>query len=200
MGEAGGDPDWYGYCLDDPVNLTDPFGLMGSKPEEPEEGALYPANSWQWQASPGCCNKCSALDGKYYDSPDSAPDRPHPNCKCRVVECFYGSEYSKWEEYARETEYEMPTPVFSGPTTTVVWIRITRIKVKRNRVTFKLCGERKDILQRTNTEYDQKEIKDRRAARATCISQTHADQCDAWWCVNPWDPHDVRRGRFAPGP
>ncbi|MEF2230824.1 MAG: RHS repeat-associated core domain-containing protein [Pseudodesulfovibrio sp.] len=20
MGEAGGDPDWYGYCLDDPVN------------------------------------------------------------------------------------------------------------------------------------------------------------------------------------
>ncbi|MBI9078587.1 MAG: RHS repeat-associated core domain-containing protein [Pseudodesulfovibrio sp.] len=28
MGDAGGDPDWYGYCLDDPVNLNDPTGLI----------------------------------------------------------------------------------------------------------------------------------------------------------------------------
>jgi len=28
MGEAGGDPDWYGYCLDDPVNGEDPLGLF----------------------------------------------------------------------------------------------------------------------------------------------------------------------------
>ena len=27
MGDAGGDPDWYGYCLDDPVNMNDPSGL-----------------------------------------------------------------------------------------------------------------------------------------------------------------------------
>ncbi|WP_097011879.1 RHS repeat-associated core domain-containing protein [Pseudodesulfovibrio profundus] len=27
MGDAGGDPDWYGYCLDDPVNGVDPLGL-----------------------------------------------------------------------------------------------------------------------------------------------------------------------------
>ncbi|MBC17216.1 MAG: hypothetical protein CL942_09220 [Desulfovibrio sp.] len=27
MGDAGGDPDWYGYCLDDPVNRTDALGL-----------------------------------------------------------------------------------------------------------------------------------------------------------------------------
>jgi hypothetical protein len=25
----GGDPDWYGYCLDDPVNGMDRAGLMG---------------------------------------------------------------------------------------------------------------------------------------------------------------------------
>ncbi|WP_419786960.1 RHS repeat domain-containing protein [Pseudodesulfovibrio sp.] len=31
MGDAGGDPDWYGYCLDDPVNGTDPLGLKGKK-------------------------------------------------------------------------------------------------------------------------------------------------------------------------
>ena len=27
IGDAGGDPDWYGYCLDDPVNGVDPLGL-----------------------------------------------------------------------------------------------------------------------------------------------------------------------------
>jgi RHS repeat-associated protein len=28
MGDKGGDPDWYGYCLDDPVNANDPLGLL----------------------------------------------------------------------------------------------------------------------------------------------------------------------------
>ena len=28
IGDAGGDPDWYGYCLDDPVNANDPTGLL----------------------------------------------------------------------------------------------------------------------------------------------------------------------------
>lgn len=28
--EKGGDPDWYGYCLDDPVNMVDPMGLFGA--------------------------------------------------------------------------------------------------------------------------------------------------------------------------
>jgi RHS repeat-associated protein len=34
MGDAGGDPDWYGYCLDDPVNGVDPLGLFcfGKRP------------------------------------------------------------------------------------------------------------------------------------------------------------------------
>ncbi|SKA98520.1 hypothetical protein SAMN02745704_02929, partial [Paucidesulfovibrio gracilis DSM 16080] len=27
LGAAGGDPDWYGYCLDDPVNAVDKTGL-----------------------------------------------------------------------------------------------------------------------------------------------------------------------------
>ena len=29
LGDEGGDPDWYGYCLDDPVNGNDPLGLKG---------------------------------------------------------------------------------------------------------------------------------------------------------------------------
>ena len=27
MGEKGGDKDWYGYCVDDPVNRVDAWGL-----------------------------------------------------------------------------------------------------------------------------------------------------------------------------
>jgi len=29
IGDAGGDPDWFGYCYDDPVNIIDPLGLNG---------------------------------------------------------------------------------------------------------------------------------------------------------------------------
>ncbi|MGE4421797.1 MAG: RHS repeat domain-containing protein [Pseudodesulfovibrio sp.] len=29
IGDKGGDSDWYGYCLDDPVNGVDPLGLEG---------------------------------------------------------------------------------------------------------------------------------------------------------------------------
>jgi uncharacterized protein RhaS with RHS repeats len=28
IGDRGGAPDWYGYCLDDPVNGADPAGLL----------------------------------------------------------------------------------------------------------------------------------------------------------------------------
>ncbi len=30
IGDKGGDPDWYGYCLDDPVNGVDPLGLWAN--------------------------------------------------------------------------------------------------------------------------------------------------------------------------
>ena len=32
LGDEGGDPDWYGYCLDDPVNGVDPLGLFAWVP------------------------------------------------------------------------------------------------------------------------------------------------------------------------
>ena len=34
IGDRGGGPDWYGYCLDDPVNGVDPLGLFrfGKRP------------------------------------------------------------------------------------------------------------------------------------------------------------------------
>ena len=44
LGDAGGDPDWYGYCLDDPVNGVDPLGLFqfGKRPL-----SCLPSN-WHW--------------------------------------------------------------------------------------------------------------------------------------------------------
>ncbi|SNR88140.1 RHS repeat-associated core domain-containing protein [Humidesulfovibrio mexicanus] len=31
LGDKGGDSDWYGYCVDDPVNRVDVWGLEGKK-------------------------------------------------------------------------------------------------------------------------------------------------------------------------
>lgn len=169
------------------------------KKDEVSSGKLYPANQGQWQASPGACEKCRAFDGNYY-SLGTEPERPHPNCKCKVVECFYGSDYSQWKEYDREVFYEMATPVFAGTSATVVWTKTTVIKVKRNRVTFKICGERKDIIDSTNPEVAEQKQVEKRFAKANCVSQGSVDKCDFWWCVNPWDPNDVQRGRFNPGP
>ena len=36
LGAKGGDSDWYGYCVDDPVNRTDAWGLEG------EETSAFP--------------------------------------------------------------------------------------------------------------------------------------------------------------
>ncbi|MCG8529819.1 MAG: RHS repeat-associated core domain-containing protein [Desulfovibrionales bacterium] len=37
LGLRGGDVDVYGYCLDDPVNLVDPLGLMGRWKDVPQD-------------------------------------------------------------------------------------------------------------------------------------------------------------------
>lgn len=34
LGDTGGDHDLYEYCVDDPVTMNDPTGLMGERPEE----------------------------------------------------------------------------------------------------------------------------------------------------------------------
>ncbi|MGE4294005.1 MAG: RHS repeat-associated core domain-containing protein, partial [Desulfovibrio sp.] len=46
IGAAGGDPDWYGYCLDDPVNGRDPEGLFkeGAGRRILEEGIIGAAS------------------------------------------------------------------------------------------------------------------------------------------------------------
>ena len=49
LGDAGGDPDLYGYCLDDPVNGVDPLGLFrfGKRPLN------FLPDSWHWIRTDG---------------------------------------------------------------------------------------------------------------------------------------------------
>jgi RHS repeat-associated protein len=49
LGDKGGDPDWYGYCLDDPVNGVDPLGLFrfGKRP------LSFLPDSWHWIGTDG---------------------------------------------------------------------------------------------------------------------------------------------------
>jgi len=52
MGEKGGDKDWYGYCVDDPVNRVDAWGLEGKKTGRGAHKLLAPS-SFYWRARPG---------------------------------------------------------------------------------------------------------------------------------------------------
>ena len=39
-----------------------------------------------WQTEPNACEECKALDGTEYETKEDVPEKPHPNCKCKVVE------------------------------------------------------------------------------------------------------------------
>jgi RHS repeat-associated protein len=56
MGDAGGDLDWYGYCLDDPVNGVDPLGLVS------EFGPGYDGTSGSGYAGVGGNNTVDSND------------------------------------------------------------------------------------------------------------------------------------------
>ncbi len=76
IGYAGGDSDVYGYCLDDPVNLVDPQGLEAEKADDDEL-----AYCWTVTPKSGACENCQAMQGiKFMEE----PERPHPNCKCKI--------------------------------------------------------------------------------------------------------------------
>ena len=52
LGAGGGDPDWYGYCVDDPVNRVDAWGLIDSfatKDNVEHQDCINSAQSWKRQ-------------------------------------------------------------------------------------------------------------------------------------------------------
>lgn len=39
-----------------------------------------------WKTEPNACKTCQALDGQEFEIKDDIPDKPHPNCKCKIEE------------------------------------------------------------------------------------------------------------------
>ena len=37
-----------------------------------------------WKANKGACKKCTSMDNKMFVNKNDIPQKPHPNCKCRV--------------------------------------------------------------------------------------------------------------------
>ena len=51
-------------------------------------------NKYVWHSENGehTCDICKSLDGKVFDFYDEVPERPHPNCRCRVEIVDYSDE------------------------------------------------------------------------------------------------------------
>ena len=54
-------------------------------------------NKYVWHSENGehTCDICKSLDGKVFDFYDEVPERPHPNCRCRVEIVDYSDENFK---------------------------------------------------------------------------------------------------------
>ena len=37
-----------------------------------------------WKANKGACKKCTSMDNKMFVNKNDIPQKPHPNCKCRI--------------------------------------------------------------------------------------------------------------------
>jgi len=88
---AGGDPDLYDYCVDDPIGKVDPLGL---EPESADENSNQVADGqvkliphdklyWTFKPRPEACDKCQAMKDIYFE--DKPSKQVHPNCKCEIV-------------------------------------------------------------------------------------------------------------------
>ncbi|WP_320170645.1 RHS repeat-associated core domain-containing protein [Maridesulfovibrio sp.] len=153
LGYGGGDVDVYGYCLDDPINFNDPDGLMTGgvgpidfPPERTVLGIFY-----RWQASDGACAECKKLDGEYFDTP--AVKRPHPNCRCRLIECVVWEEVTKWEK-VRETDiyYEYIRAFIVGSGGSAYWRKYYTAEEQRTKRRVRECEDSKtELLNKTET-------------------------------------------------
>lgn len=46
-------------------------------------------NRYIWNANEGACKKCTSMDNKMFVNKKDIPQKPHPNCKCRVEKIYY---------------------------------------------------------------------------------------------------------------
>ncbi|WP_027721730.1 RHS repeat-associated core domain-containing protein [Maridesulfovibrio zosterae] len=145
LGYGGGDVDVYGYCLDDPINFNDEMGL--------EAGGIGPikirrenlGTFYRWQAGKKACANCAKLDGEFFESP--AVERPHPNCRCQLVECTVWEWRNVWEqvkEFGAEYEYIHAFVAVSGGT--AYWRKYYTAEEQRSKRIVRECEDSKTEL------------------------------------------------------
>ncbi len=68
---------------------------------------------YKWVAEPNACDRCRSMNGMTYYSLDDIPEKPHPNCKCRLEantqsasQTFYVNA-SVYEDKTQETKEEI---------------------------------------------------------------------------------------------
>lgn len=202
MGDAGGDSDWYGYCLDDPVNLVDPLGLMGSRPGSIEENF-----SWEsvliWRANDGACEACTGMDGtEVPDATSMESMRPHPNCQCTVEVCYDGLELGEWE-FVREdtTGYSVVFVIneMAGPAVIAIWNRHYEVEEKRDEKQVRDCPSNGRTTLDERTKYRKREDSERAITGAICWNGGNSiSGCDRWLAKNPWTG-ETEAGDVVPG-
>ncbi len=145
LGYGGGDVDVYGYCLDDPINFNDPLGLMTGgigpiKIRRENLGTFY-----RWQASKKACADCAKLDGEFFESP--AVERPHPNCRCQLVECTVWEWRTIWEKVRElNVDYEFLTAAIFMTEGTAYWRKSYTAEEKRTKRRVRECEDSKTEL------------------------------------------------------
>ena len=75
---------------------------------------------YKWVAEPNACDRCRSMNGMTYYSLDDIPEKPHPNCKCRLEantqsasQTFYvnASVYEDKTQETKEEIYKMKTEI-----------------------------------------------------------------------------------------
>jgi RHS repeat-associated protein len=204
IGDKGGDSDWYGYCLDDPVNGVDPMGLSSfgdlyDDAAETVEEALSWRDVYIGRANDGACEKCLQLDGTVQSSSDVKSKRSHPNCKCRIETCREGLESDDWKfVYAKKTRYEVSVIAsnLTGAMVSAIWRRITPIVESRTQRLVRICPSAGKIVLDEKTHYREKNEYETKTTRAMCwVGGGDVSEPEVCSANNPWTGETTVVGR-----
>jgi len=195
IGDKGGDPDWYGYCLDDPVNAVDPLGLNSFNDFIDDSAlSLKEKLSWRdvyiWRANEGACKQCSRLDGTLQENADVGSQRTHPNCKCTIEVCREGLESDDWQHaYEREPHYEVYIKAsnLTGAAAIAIWKRVTPVVERKACRRVRICPSEGKTILGEETLYRETNQYETQTTKATCwVGRGDASEPGICTANNPW--------------
>jgi hypothetical protein len=202
LGYAAGDPDLYGYCLDDPVNMVDPSGLSPTTDwiVDRYDETVARRMVWIWNAKPGSCKMCQELNGTMYDDIDDAPPRPHPNCKCELLQRLYKLEFSDWEIIAKgKPKYHVAAILCFGAICKAAWKKTIMVKEKRKRLHVIYSKTERMVVKETTEFRKRQSIETMRSNAMAWNGGGNIEEPDYWSSINPWTGKATIQ-RVPPGP